>query len=232
MIRQVLTHEIEQHAARVRSGRLMSLAERGLLTPAMMARYLASLRYLLEFSAPFLARARDLARSSGRHALADFFHQKVGEETGHHLWAVDDLTALQRRHAVPGAPEPVPAIQALVEQIRVWIETEPALYLAYNMWAEYFTSLAGGEFVKVAIERCDIPADALTCLSKHVELDVGHAEEDIRTIAALVDDPALVPRLREVVVRTAELFDRACEEFIGSPLRPTAHFTASAAAPA
>ena len=215
MIGNALRYEIECHAVRARaSNPLFRAAMKGGVTPPSIERYLASLRYVVASSFPNLSRAAARSRALGREELANYFARKASEERGHDEWAEDDLRSLRSRFVVMGDDEPVTSIVALMRFCEETIDRDPALYLAYVFWAEYFVTLVGGDLVRALVEHCGLPAAALTCLAKHVELDQEHADDDIDVIDGLITDPTMLVPLRAVIHRTTLLFDRACNEML------------------
>lgn len=219
MIASALRYEIESHAARIRAGNpLFRSAAAGRAPAAAIERYLASLRYLLAGSSPCLVRAAARARDLGQDALADHLIEKELEERGHDRWAEEDLGVLRAEFGTRCDDRPVPAMVELLRYIEQIIDRDPSLYLAYILWAEYFTVLVGGELIENLVRKCGVPADAMTCVAKHVELDQDHAAEGIEIIDALIGDPRKLPDLRAALNHAMALFDRACVEMMEAPL--------------
>ena len=222
MIGSALRYEIEGYAARLRTGcPMFHAATVGTLSPTSVERYLASLRCMVASSSPYLERAAVRARSLGHEELAAFFSSKAAEERGHDEWAEHDLHVLRSRFDVTFDDAPVPAILTLMRFCEETIDRNPVLYLAYVLWAEYLSTLIGGEFVAALVQQCGVPRTALTCADKHVELDQEHAADDIEIIDAFIDDPRMLADLRAVLHRTMALFDRATEEML-EPVRARA----------
>lgn len=217
MIAEALRLEVEQHARRaMTSNPILRSAAVGEIGPEVVGRYLASLRYLLAITQDHLRRARDLARARGLDALAGYFEQKIVEERGHDRWASQDLVVLTATGGLPQPPDPVPAIVDLANFICATIERDPRDYLSYVLWAEYFTVLVGGAFIKELVEHCGIDPNALTCLARHVELDQEHTDEGLDFIDRFVDEPNRLARMRQVLLEVVVTFDRACVEMLGS----------------
>jgi hypothetical protein len=214
MIADALRLDIEAHAQRARmSNPLQRRAAAGELSLAAVEHYVVTLRYMVANSVPNLARARDHARSLRLDALAAYYDEKLREEAGHEAWADHDLRVLGRcddRRSRKAAPSAV----RLNEFLCRTIDRDPLHYLAYVFWAEYFTTLVGGELVRLLVENCDVPRDALTCLAKHVELDKDHTEENLEALDALVENPRTLEPLREVLSESMALFDRICDEIV------------------
>lgn len=223
MIADSLRLEVEAHARRVlASSELLRRASVGEVGVVIVGRYLASLRFLLEQTQAHLGRARDRARDLESVALARYFEQKLEEERGHDHWAAQDLRVLMDGGRIGGAFAPVPAILELAHFIESTIDDDPRDYLAYVLWAEYFTVLVGGVFVNELVGRCGIDGNALTCLARHVELDADHADEGLDAIDRLIDDPARLRKMLAVVQLAGALFDRACDQML-EPAEPAAH---------
>ncbi len=54
----------------------------------------------------------------------------------------------------------------------------------------------------------------MTAIDRHAELDRDHAEEALDLIDSLVPDPRELSPMRNVVLRTIELFERFCFEVL------------------
>ena len=214
VIADILKTTVEQLAVgSCRSNLLWQYALDGRATPRMVASYLESLKYMVGSTAPCLARARDSARALGNFDLARFFEEKLAEEVGHDDWARADIAALDASNGV-AVGDPVEGIVDLIAFTRDTIDRDPELYLAYMFWAEYMTTLVGGEFSRALVHRCGIPKQALTCLDRHVELDLAHADEGMDMLDRFVTDPRKVDAMRAVVTTAAGLFDRACGQMV------------------
>jgi hypothetical protein len=214
MIADALKIAIEHQARSSRThNALWSSASEGRASPQAIARYLASLRHMIGGTSICLRRARDRALAHGRPELADYFVAKLAEEDGHVVWADEDVVVHEHRFGT-AVQAPVEAMKRMLQRNLELIDRDPELYLAYIFWAEYFTVLVGGGFAQMLVERCGMPLEALTCLTKHVELDVDHAEEGMELIDELVADPARVGPLRAVIDETGALFELACRQMV------------------
>ena len=214
MIAEALRHEIEAHVLRTdRNNPLLAAARQGVAEPEAVGRYLSSLLFIISKTPECLTRAEQNARDAGEHRLAEYFRVKFAEEVGHDAWAEADLSAFEATfRVVPGGP--VPAMTGWFQQLLHMIETDPAHYAAYIVWAEYFAVIAGGELVRALVERCGVPIEVLSCLANHVELDEDHTEENFDCIDDVVTDPAKLPAMRESLRVVMGWFDRACEEMV------------------
>jgi hypothetical protein len=212
MIANALRDEIDQYAHRMRTENpIFFRAEDGTLRYSAIAFYLANVRELLRHSPRQLARARGNARASGDVALALHFQHKLEEEVGHDRWADDDLRTLRDRTDVANAAVG-PAMRTQIGWIDQIIEEDPALFLAYILFAEYLIVLLGPEWLGLLESRCGIPRSSMTVIGKHAELDKDHVDEAMDEIDRLVADPKKLRRMREVVVEATQLFQRFCEE--------------------
>jgi hypothetical protein len=137
--------------------------------------------------------------------LADYFAQKSREESGHDRWADEDLAKLRRLFALGAAAEVPQAIQELVAFLTDLVNRDPRAYLGYVFFAEYFTVLLGPIWI-AALERCGVPAQAMSVVANHVELDVGHVESGSTEMDILTDEGCM-PELRAVLSETMRLYD-------------------------
>jgi hypothetical protein len=215
MIVTLLTDRIEQFAGRIAAHRLLVQAQGGRVTPRCVARYLSSAHFLIRHTVPNLELAAEAAERRGLRELGAFYRQKTGEERGHELWARSDLSELSRRFGLNEAPGPCRAIEGLVAELEVTIVRDPASYLAYILFAEYFTVLMGPVWVRALAERCGVPPGALTVVSRHVDLDREHVAECRRQMEELVgfgDEQGLERMLAMAMARFVEFCDELAAE--------------------
>ncbi len=215
MIAEALKLEVEAHVARTRAdNRLFRMAQEGRVTAEILARYLSSVRYSISQTPPMLQRAKRSALAHGQRELAEHFAHKLGEEVGHDLWAERDIEVLASHRAARFEGRPEAAILALYDYLEPAVDREPLLYLGYMLWAEYFTVLAGSEFARAVVERCDLPADAISCVARHAELDREHTSEGLEAIDRLVEDPRMLAPMRASMRRAMAFFDQFCDELL------------------
>jgi len=212
VISEVLCRDIEEYADALRQSPLLVRARAGLVTPAAVGRYLASIHYLLTQTPVHLTLARELATRSGDAALASYFARKLGEEQSHHEWAESDQALLAERFGPVAIQEPAATMFALVRNTLSLIETDPQLYLAYILFAEYFTVVIGPEWVTALKERCGIPEAALSAITQHVELDQHHVAEGRQEIDQLVSDEHFHTPMREALRSTMRHFSAFCDD--------------------
>jgi pyrroloquinoline quinone (PQQ) biosynthesis protein C len=213
MISEILRTEIEAFASDFRAkSRLLRSAKEGQLSHAIVERYLASIRFLLQHTPPYLTLARSAAVASGHLQLASYFERKLGDEAGHVEWAEADLERLTDVSGVRGPRKPEPAVVDLMRDVRKTIEQDPFLYLPYILFTEYFTVLMGPEWLSALQAHCGVPMEAMTAVSQHVELDRHHVEDGCREIDELVKDEKLHALLRASLQRTMERFSVFCDE--------------------
>lgn len=211
MIAAALLVEIERYAAIFPTEcAFYRRAAEGALTPAHAARYLANIRFHILANMQLLKRCRDVSAARGESALVAHFEHKLDEELGHDAWADEDLAALRARTATDESI--VPAMIELCAGLAPIVEEDPVLWLAHTLFAEELTARFGSEIVALFDGRAGVPEAEMTVITKHVEADRDHVWEALDRIDDLCGDPAKLPRLREVLVRSQELFLRFCEE--------------------
>ncbi|MBX3228075.1 MAG: hypothetical protein KIT84_27380 [Labilithrix sp.] len=211
MIGRALRIDIERYISKPEANSLFATTKDGRLTPEMMARYLASLHFMICLTPVHLVRARDAARARGLDELADHFDKKVGEEVGHEAWSESDLRTLRAKRA--GASGDVaPGARELAAYIESAIDDHPAYYLAYAAFAEFITVMVGPTWVEMLVQRCGIPLEALTVITNHIELDGAHAEEGFELMDDLITDPAMLPAMRKILAECMARYDNYCAE--------------------
>lgn len=211
-----LKAEIDAYAARLMGeARLWKLAERGAVTPNVVASYLYNLFFVLSFTEPHLTLAGARATELGRHALSRSFAEKLPEESGHAAWADEDLARLRADFGAEYRLEPHPAMVRLMDAIEAALVQNPATYLGYTTFAEYFTVIAGPAWMGMLSERCGIPVSTLSAVSRHIELDVEHAARGFDELACLVresDEAAVMSIVRLAMKCLAELYDGLADQ--------------------
>jgi hypothetical protein len=212
MISRNLKIEIEHYATRLlRSSRLFRLAQEGAISPATVSAYLFNIRYLIRHTPAYLELARSESEARGWEELAGYYATKAAEERGHDVWAENDLASVTRVHDVMLPSQPSRAMAGLVDYLRKVITMEPQRYVAYILFAEYFTVLAGPAWIKALDERCGIPASSLTAIGHHVELDRRHVTDGLAQIDELIA-PRELPGLTETLLSSMDYFERFCDE--------------------
>lgn len=208
----VLKSDIERFAAEVRgTNELFAKARAGAVGPRAMAVYLSSLLHLVRHTPSCLADAEARARQLGQLALAEYLGRKRVEEIGHDVWAEQDLEVLRAHHDV-GAAGCAGAMEELVAYVRELARCRPLEYVAYMLFAEYLTVLLGPEWVRTLEERCAIPANAVSIVTRHAELDRAHAAAGFAEVEGLLRSGCELSDLRRTLVGTMDLFARFTRE--------------------
>ena len=205
-----LTEDIEAFAARMRQSRLMLQAQQGRVSRKTVERYLRAIHYLVRHTPVHLELARKRAEFLCETELAGYFERKAGEESGHDRWAEADLVALGA--SLDGGAVSVSSVVALEKYLRKIIEEDPGRYLAYILFAEYFTVLMGSEWVQTLEQRCGVPPRSMSVIERHVDLDKGHVVDGIREIETLISDPERLERLHETLEQSMRYFAAFCDE--------------------
>lgn len=218
MIGEALSEQIVRYVSKCRgSNPLFVRALDGTMSAPLIAKYLANVHQLVIHTPIHLVKARQIAAARGDHALATHFEHKLAEESGHDAWAARDREGLARRTGVVTPDAVVPTMTALILHIEALIEEDPALYLAYILFAEQLIVLMGGEWLELLETRCGIPKTLMSVVGNHVELDKDHVADALDEIDALVGDPAKLPAMREALVSSMLKFDEFCLEVTSTP---------------
>lgn len=155
----------------------------GSLTVDQLEMYLFNIKHSLKSTIPQCATGAKGSRKIGLEKLSKFFLHKIKEETGHDQWADEDLqkiaselTSHQESHKL------LPEMQALIAFNNSLVKQDPRLYLIYMLFAEYFTVIAGPEFMEALEAKCHIPRSMISVVTKHAELDKDHVHEWEQTV--------------------------------------------------
>jgi hypothetical protein len=212
MIALALRDQIDVYASTLKTENvLFRRTGEGTLGVEEVAFYLSNIRELVKTTPRQLTVARRHAKRLGNEALAAHFLHKLGEEVGHDRWADDDLETLRDR-VRPVNPDICASMRDLIAWIDATIDEDPVLHLAYMLFSEYLIVLLGPAWLELLEAHCDVPRSSMTVIDKHAELDRDHVDEAMGEIDRLVDDPAKLRRMREIVAESIEHFERFCGE--------------------
>lgn len=195
---------------------LGTLSREGKLSARSVALYLESLRYLFRSSQHNLEVAAAAARELGDAELSRYFARKAAEEKGHELWATDDLSRFPE--TVVSGLRPSPAILGLVDLQRTLIDEHPVCFVAYALWAEYFTVLVGDEWLD-GLAASGFERDRITAIAKHLAADREHAALGFAEIDRLWSGQPESVAVLDVVERAGRIFERFCAEICGEAQR-------------
>lgn len=161
----------------------------GRLSPEMFSHFLVNVHTLVQHTPIHLNLAIRTAEARGLSALQKYFEQKLIEESGHDKWAEADIQNLKKRKSnisvIDGTD---PTMKSLLLNIESTIQKDPYLYLAYIFFAEYLTVLYGPTMNRALIEKCGYPAESMTVVENHAELDKDHVNDWEDVIVDLVDE--------------------------------------------
>jgi len=195
---------------------LGELGRQGKLPPRALALYLESLRYLFCNSQLNLVLASASSAKLGDRELSDYFARKAAEEKGHDGWAIDDLGRLPEG-ALAGLT-PAPAIVSLVEWQRSLIAQHPVCFVAYALWAEYFTVLVGDEWLD-SLAASGFRPEQVSSITKHLDADREHAAHGFGEIERLWHGRPDACVILHAVERAGQIFERFCDEIYGEAVR-------------
>jgi hypothetical protein len=212
MISDALRIDIEKWSVRKDENPVFHRARTGRLTRAMITRYIANVTYMIGLTPRMLMHARDEARKRNDQPLAQFFQQKLEEETGHVEWGEADLESLTKVAVAPTSTATTASIEAMAKYLTSTIDRDPALYLAYVAFTEYITVLLGPELLSSIEEHCGVPRTSMSVIDNHIVLDQGHVEENFGIIDDLVPDPRKLSPMRNTLSDIFGFFDGFCRE--------------------
>lgn len=220
MIGNALRIDIEKYAADLsRRNLLFATTQAGTISPDMIRRYLASLRFMIMQTPVLLTKAIRRARELGNEELAKHFEHKITEEVGHEVWADNDLRSLEAARSAR-TPDVTQAARDFAAYLERRIQEDPLYWLPYAAFAEYITAIKGPEWLELLETRCGIPKTSMTAVGNHIELDREHAEENFAVVDDFVLDPARLPAMREAMADAMSHFDAYCAEAVNGGEAP------------
>lgn len=205
MVGDVFKAQVEKHLLALReSSPLLVGARTGTLRQSQFLDYLNNLLYFFHHSVIHLEIARTRARQLGSDAIVGFLEEKIREERGHDEWARNDLRRTGGAALDFELGRVAPATHRLLAYSVDLIGRDPELFLAYMFFHEYITVVGGPALLADLETHCGIPADHVTAVAHHVELDRRHVAEDLRELEAVVArTPLKRALLHETIDETA-----------------------------
>lgn len=229
MIADALRLETERFDRSLDTHPLMQMTRSGRVGRPLIKDYLTNLRYMLVHGPIHIRAAAERARVLGNESLCRHFEEKLPEEVGHHEWAERDISSVSVTDAADAEPQISAHIRDLVAFVSASIERDPALYLAYALFAEYFTVIAGPRWLDALEEKCNIPRSSMSAVANHVEADRHHVDKAMEEIDDLVGDPAKLGPMRDVVLTAARYLEAYYGELASSCSAPRSGVHVSAA---
>lgn len=180
----VLVTLVDQHMAELKSqSRFFAQLRQGIISPEVMAQVLSTIIYALRYTPVHLQRAQAKAEELGLDELSQFFKEKSAEEYHHDEWALADLKALPGAAAIKERARPVRAVIDLMDYLSEVINRNPVNYLAYIFMNEHIAVTVFPELIEQLDTMCGISRQQVTVLTKHVELDRQHSQDDAAILA-------------------------------------------------
>lgn len=146
---------------------------------AQLKYYLNNVAFMIGYTPIYLRLAEFLSKDA---KLKKFYVHKHHEEDGHNEWTYDDLNALGAAKRAVDDHHVHISMRRLVDLHLQSINKDPSIFLFYLYLAEYMVSNYGPVIIKHGIDRCGFSKKQLSVLIKHVDLDVGHTEENLTVI--------------------------------------------------
>lgn len=193
----------------MRESKLARVAGEGALGPRALALYLESLRYVFLNSQQNLATAAARSRALQFEDLAAHFDEKVVEERGHEAWAQRDLTRLPKQ--ATERLQPAQGSRRLVALQQELIAEHPICFLAYAVWAEYFTAMLGPAWLSM-LAQSGYEREDVTAVANHVEADSEHAELGLAALDRLWRGEPDAAIVIAAITRAQRAFETFCDE--------------------
>lgn len=173
---------------------LLKLGRAGGVTHFHAAAYVINLEHL------FFQNCNEILEGSKKYAtnkvVGDFYFHKWNEEKGHDAWARADWVKMSKTKTFERMPTVIPEMYELTSFLSQTMRECPYKYITYMFVAEYMTPILGPIWLQILNENLGIKANEVTALSKHIDLDVGHAME----VGEFLDSLNLSENIKESIV--------------------------------
>jgi hypothetical protein len=162
---------------------------------------------------------RDFRHHAWARPYADYLRHHIPEETGHDIWALEDLEVMGIRRADILDLHPMPTIAALVGAQYYWIRHVSPIALA-----GYLSVMEANPPTLAAVESLrtttGLPEAAFRSMALHARLDVRHELD----VYELIDTLPLDDRSERLVftsaMHTMELLTQALGELVAREISP------------
>lgn len=161
----------------------------GTLPKDQYAAYLTQVVHQVRHSAPMLARAAERLDQLGRHRLAQTFRRKAGEEDGHDVWALDDLSVLGVSRDAALSTPCCSAVRAYSAWLGHCAESNPTAVLGLAFTLEWFGSTRAGQAAANLVRRAPIERieSAVRFLRGHGDADDDHIRAFAEPLSEISD---------------------------------------------
>jgi pyrroloquinoline quinone (PQQ) biosynthesis protein C len=151
----------------------------------------------------FKGNPRDLVKMFYKHAIS---------ETGHDLFALEDLANLGVSKEVVINSKPLPITKALSANVLQDIQFKnPICYLGYLFHLEFLPTQNGPKYLQL-LSSMGVPENAVTFLKEHAEVDIGHNKLMEIYVRDLITDDKIFEQVVDTMYNTAYLHKRMLED--------------------
>jgi len=181
-LNEILKEKVESYCVNFENNsKLFNLARERRITFDVVQKYFSGLEHLFFTNCETLKLVLDSPHLN--KDLRTFLAKKLKEESGHNLWAQNDMLELVELGKVQNlnAKEDKNVLE-LSNFIRNFAETDPVYFLIYIFIAEYKVGILGPKWMCFLETNLGLKSENATSLSKHIELDEDHSAEALDVI--------------------------------------------------
>jgi len=172
-------HILDEEIAQLLKKRFFTNTTQNGLTRLQLGYFLANIAYAIEYTHVCLDAALN---NTNDPVLIEFFKDKKKEEAGHVNWAYNDLNILGFSSRSINQEYVDQNIKDLMGYLLQLISDNPENYLIYLLIGEYVAPSYASVFLSYFNRYDPSQLSNLTCLSKHIELDLNHVSDDLKII--------------------------------------------------
>ena len=155
----------------------------GTFTQDHLTLHLYNVEIIIQNSLRCLQMAEMSSRRLGYKQLAEYFEKKYEEERDHDQWARDDYMKILKGPEDTAHFKLLPGTLKIIERLHRVSRFYPMSMLSYIFLGEYHIVLVGPRVSQMLHQTS---GDQSTLLDRHIELDVGHVDEDLEVIDQLM----------------------------------------------
>lgn len=213
MLAEQIKQSIEKYTINLQQNNLLLVkAQTGQLAQGNVTTYLYNLMYIFQQTTFYLSEAARRSRELGFMNLEKFLLDKIPEELGHDNWARQDLETFGIQAPSVDKSKLLSSTKELVKFVKDLIDEDPRLFLSYMVFVEYFTVLAGPQFLQDLETKCGIKKTSMTAIGNHEEADRHHSQEDFKIIDQVPYDTHFIKTLEHTLEKVFTLVNRTLNQ--------------------
>ncbi len=186
----------------------------GTIKPEQLQFFLGNITHNMAQGIESLAMAKNASQQRGDTKFTEYYANRFHEECHHVAWAEADEEKIKEITQSTPDIEPDSALVDMTHWFREKIKEDPAIFMAYSFFAEYFTVISGEESAHAIENKCQIPASCINNITTHAEIDKHHIEDWREDIKQLIDEETYRDAFIQATEYCMQQYDSFCRNIM------------------